>query len=197
MNTKIRAVLLLLFVALVSAAAAFALSQPSVGASFQASDVETTTHDGEIDAVSIAPKGMISWTGLEEDPDGATVIVSIKTPDGEWKTVASKEYDRIDGLDGSLEYSFDSPGHAPDHAASNGAIDLTERGFSDHDFEASDGATEDTTIDVRIIATIDAQDQRSTTISDSFTVSVENKQADAHTTGSAGTGVSSSSEVDS
>lgn len=182
-NTRIVAVIVVLAA---STAGAFVMTGPSVGASFTAGDVETTTHDGEIDAVTIAPAGEVSWTGLEAQPKTATVTVQVQTADG-WTVLASQTYGDVDGLDGSLSYDFSERGQR---------IDLTKRPFSDDRFTASDGESSATTIDIRIVATVAAQEDRRTTVSDSFTVRVANKPADTDASGRAGTGVSSSSEVD-
>jgi len=181
MTVKRRLILFAVAV-IIATAAAFVFTQPSVGTSFSASSVETTTHDGEIDAVTIQPKGEISWTGLEEEPDSATVTVQVETEDG-WETVASRDFRGIQGLDGSRRYAFKR-------------VDLTETGLSDNAFKAADGETAETTVSIRIVTTVHAGQDRTDTVSDSFTVSVSNKAADADVSGHANTGVQSDSEVE-
>lgn len=184
MNAKHR-LALLLGAFILAGCGAVIFTSPSVGASFTAADVQTTTHDGQIDAVTIAPEGRISWTGLEQEPSKVAVSVEVKTEDG-WKTVDTRTYRDVKGLDGSHQYDF---------STRSGPIDLTTHAFSATEFAASDGETVDTTVDVRITVTVHGQEERSTSVSDSFQVTVENKRADADASGSANTGVSSNSEV--
>jgi len=171
-------------------------SRPVVAASFTASNVSSATHDGAVDAVTIAPAGTVSWDGLDAAPTGCAVAVSVRDADSEaaaWTEVTTETLP-ISGLSDSDDFEIRESG-AGNSPHSGGSIDLTDGPFSAADFAASDGESATTTVDIRLVATITAEDTQRATVTDSFDVTVANRAADADTSGSANTGLEADSEV--
>jgi hypothetical protein len=132
--------------------------------SFTANDVQTTSHNGQLKELSIAPEGTVSYEGLENPATGVTVTVAVKQSESStWTDLQTKEVG-ASGLHGSADYSFDK-------------MSLIKGGpFNKKAFRPDDGETVGTDVDVRVTVTVheDGGEDVVATGTDTFTVTVEN-----------------------
>lgn len=168
-------------------ASAFARTgRADAGATFGASDVTVRTHDGALDAVTVAPAGTVSWSGLEE-PAGSVALSLYAKLDS---ALRFRELDgqRLDatGLHGEADYQF-------------GTRDLLDGpGFSAADFEPDDGETRTRTVRLRLSVAVYATDGTELTAGytdATFDVTVENRPESETVTGRANAGAESAGET--
>lgn len=155
----------------------FVVSPASADTSFTANDATVTSPDGSVKSVTIAPAGTVTYSGMEQEPSGISVTVSVKTSsmDG-WKTVESKSLS-VSGLEGSASYRFQKSDL------------LASTVMSASSFEAADGSTATTDVQVKVTAVVvgggsEGADVTSEATS-TFTVSVTNIEAGAGVGGQA------------
>lgn len=150
----------------------------TVAASFTASDVEVTSNNGHLESLTVAPNGTVTYDGLENEPADVVLAIEVESSDGTWDTVETQSLSAT-GLEGSVSYDFT-------------AIDLIDNSaLEETDFHATPGSTTDTTVNLRMNATLVGAGPNSSdvhaTASDTFTVSVTNQPASGGVGGSANT----------
>lgn len=169
-------------------ASAFARTgRADAGATFAASDVTVRTHDGALDAVTVAPAGTVSWSGLEE-PAGSVGLVLYAKLDS---ALRYRELDgqRLDaaGLHGETDYRFETRNL------------LAGSGFSAADFEPDDGENRTRTVRLRFDITVYATDDETeltTGYADAtFDVTVENRPEAGTVEGAANAGAEPAGET--
>ncbi|WP_210424137.1 hypothetical protein [Halorussus ruber] len=182
MNTDRRRFLGLLAGVAAGGAGASALARTGradAGATFAASDVTVRTHDGALGALTIAPAGTVSWSGLEEPAENAALVLYAKLD----SALRYRELDgqRLDaaGLHGETEFRFETR-------------DLLDgRGFSPADFTPDDGERRTRTVRLRLGVTVFGADETVLTsgyADATFDVTVENRPEETGADGRANTG---------
>lgn len=156
------------------------LSAPvSANTSFTANDVSATTANGKLTKLTVAPSGNVSYSGLEQEPSGVTVTVEVKNTSGGWEQVSTTS-SSASGLNGEVSYDFSEIGL------------LQQTSMTKSDFEAADGSSASTDVQVRVTAVVEGAgpngDDVTTTSESTFTVTVENKKAGAGVGGKANAG---------
>lgn len=149
-------------------------------ATFVASDVTVRTHDGALDAVTVAPAGTVSWSGLEESAGSVALALHAKLDSAlQYHELASRRLDAA-GLHGGTDYQFET------HNL------LHESGFSARDFGPGDGETLTRQVRLRLAVTVYATDDETvltTGYADAtFDVTVENRPEKGTVDGRANTG---------
>ncbi|WP_137283475.1 hypothetical protein [Halorussus salinisoli] len=170
-----------------ASASAFARSgSANAGATFDASDVTVESDDGSLRALTVAPAGTTSWSGLEAPARQVSIVMYAKLD-------TDLEYHRLDsqrlgasGLHGETDYAFGTRNL------------LATSAFSAGDFEPSgDGQTRTRTVRLRLVVTVTGTDGTELTSGHSdatFEVSVENLPESADADGDANTGAEAGSE---
>lgn len=183
----------------------------SADVAFTAGDVDITTADGSIDAVTVAPSGSASWQGLEAPPKRAAyelVVATDESLENEGDSRASTIAESDPSLGGTA-------GRSGEIDVELTQYDLLENGsyekggyrgggtapFDASDFEASaDGSRSRTTVHLELTVELygSTDDSPLVTASDetSFTVTVENAGAELEYRVTANTGVESDTAVD-
>ena len=183
MNTDRRRLLGVLAGAAAGGAGASAYAHTSradAGATFAASDVTVRTHDGALGAVTVAPAGTVSWSGLEE-PAGS-VALALYAKLGSDPRFHELEGQRLDaaGLHGETGYRFETRNL------------LGGPGLAAADFEPGDGETLTRVVRLRLEVTMYASDDETVLTSGdadaTFDVTVENRPEDGSVDGEANTG---------
>jgi hypothetical protein len=150
------------FVAMGSAT--FLTSSAMAQTSFTAGDVSATSHNGQLQELTIAPEGSVTYEGLETPASGITVTVQVRPEGGStWSDLKSKEL-TASGLHGSATYAFDRMSI------------LQGSTFSKKDFRPADGADSTTQVDVRVNVAVREEGGQTveTRATDTFTVTVTN-----------------------
>lgn len=173
---------------------------PAFAASLTASDVDITTNDGNITAVTLNPTLTVSWRGLDEPVEQVMVQVKVSNSSGD---PGGNVLDGSQFLDCAVE-SHPDCGETSGNATfdyGNEDIDILNESrytfrnnatlFDAEDFAAADGETETTPVFVTITARADMTDGSSQFYNEqlSFNVSVTNEGSTVSAEGSLGTGV--------
>jgi len=183
MNTDRRRLLGVLAGAAAGGAGASAYAHTSradAGATFAASDVTVRTHDGALGAVTVAPAGTVSWSGLEE-PAGSVALALYAKLDSDPRFY-ELDGQRLDaaGLHGETGYQFETRNL------------LGGPGLVAADFEPGDGEILTRVVRLRLEVTVYASDDETVLTSGdadaTFDVTVENRPEDGSVDGEANTG---------
>lgn len=180
-------------VALVGAllgAGIYVSSQPSLAADIAIDDVSFSSNDGAPSSVTITPYITASWSGLDEDATEVRVSVDVSDDGSDWKKITfSRTTSLTPSKAGShhFELETDDVTDVDDYRPS-----VDTPAFTLADFAAADGTTKDTTVFLRIWVTVYLEDGDtvSETYERSFVVSVENRPATAHGSGTVDTAAS-------
>lgn len=145
---------------------------------FTAGDVATTSNNGVLTSLTVAPEGDIHYNGLEQPPSRIDLVVSIKQSGGSWEQIETKTL-TASGLEGTVPFNFDN-------------IDvLKQSSLTAADFRAADGETATTELTIQVGATLvgagPTGSDVTTTGTDTFTVTVTNEAAGATVGGEANT----------
>jgi hypothetical protein len=183
MNTDRRRLLGVLAGAAAGGAGASAYARTSradAGAAFAASDVTVRTHDGALGAVTVAPAGTVSWSGLEEPAGSAALALYAKlSSDRRFHELDGQRLDAA-GLHGETGYRFETRNL------------LGGPGLAAADFEPGDGETLTRVVRLRLEVTVYASDDETVLTSGdadaTFDVTVENRPEDGSVNGEANTG---------
>jgi hypothetical protein len=183
MNTDRRRLLSVLAGAAAGGAGASAYARTSradAGAAFAASDVTVRTHDGALGAVTVAPAGTVSWSGLEEPAGSAALALYAKLDsDPRFHELDGQRLDAA-GLHGETGYRFETRNL------------LGGPGLAAADFEPGDGETLTRVVRLRLEVTVYASDDETVLTSGdadaTFDVTVENRPEDGSVDGEANTG---------
>ncbi|RLM94817.1 hypothetical protein D3D02_02210 [Halobellus sp. Atlit-38R] len=159
---------------------AFMSAPASASTSFTANDVSATTANGKLNELTVAPNGTVSYSGLEQEPSGVTVTVEVKGGSAsDWKEISSKSHSAT-GLSGEVSYDFSETRL------------LQDTSMKPSDFRATDGSSGSTDVQIRVTAVVEDAgpngDDVTTTSTNTFAVTVENKKAGAGVGGKANTG---------
>lgn len=161
----------ILLAALVSVGLLLTLSSSSVmAATLTVSDDSVITDNGALTSISVDVSGDVTWDGAENQPGQTDVELQVKSPDGDWETLATEDAGTLSGLAGSYSYSFTD-------------VDVTKSSWNKGDFQAGgDGASKETDLTFRVVVTpsgdLDGDGNTVDTIqssSDTATVTVENE----------------------
>jgi hypothetical protein len=164
----------------VGASAYARTSRADAGATFAASDVTVRTHDGALGAVTVAPAGTVSWSGLEEPAGSAALALYAKlSSDRRFHELDGQRLDAA-GLHGETGYQFETRNL------------LGGPGLAAADFEPGDGETLTRVVRLRLEVTVYASDDETVLTSGdadaTFDVTVENRPEDGSVDGEANTG---------
>lgn len=146
---------------------------------FTATNVNVTSHSGKLKTLEVAPTGHVHYQGFEQVASSATVAVSVKkSSDSSWEQIDSKTISPS-GLSGNVSYDF-------------ATIDvLGSSSLTKQDFEAADGDTKSTNVDLRVSVTFADAGPGGTAVTsssmDTFTVNVTNIAAGSGVGGRANT----------
>lgn len=147
--------------------------------SLTAADVTVVSNSGKLVSLSVAPAGDIHFSGLEQEPTSVNLTVYVKKSSAStWESVDTKSI-QATGLEGSVNFTFAS-------------IDLLQQSsLTKSDFEAADGQSSTTDVDVKVGTTLVGAGPNGSDVTASsqatFTVTVENVPAGGAVGGTANT----------
>lgn len=91
-----------------AAASAFSgTSRASAGATLTASDVTVRTDDGALSALTVAPAGTVSWSGLEEPAGSVRLSLHAKRGSAASHLLTTQRLSAA-GIHGETDYAFDT-----------------------------------------------------------------------------------------
>lgn len=146
---------------------------------FSATNVAVSSNGGNLQSLTVAPTGNITFEGFDHDADKVIIDVNVEDTDGNWTTVATMEK-TPSGQSGTVSYDFST-------------IDvIAQTNWSKNDFKAvQDGSSSTTTMNVQVSATFvnatNSGDNVTSNASDTFDVTVTNEPAGAGVGGNANT----------
>ena len=124
----------------------------------------------------MSPEGDVHYDGLESPPSRIEIEVQIRGSGGSWETIGSKTVSAT-GLEGQADYSF-------------AEIDVLDHSsLSPGDFQAKDGESTATDVDVRtsvvLVGSGPGGSNVTTSATDVLTITITNQAAGARTGGTA------------
>jgi hypothetical protein len=178
---RLSALAVLLALLTVTGTGLFSGGALAVSASFTASDVSVTANNGQLQSLTVAPTGNVTYDGLENPPSEIELTVQVKV-DGSWENVTTKTVSvSSPGLEGNASYDVSQ-------------VDLlANSGLQKTDFKATPAeGSVDTNVEMRMHATLVGAGASGgdvvVTGSDTFTVTVTNQPAKGGVRGNANTG---------
>lgn len=174
------------------------LSAPgTLAASFTASDVATTTSDGEISAVTLNPDFDASWSGLDAGVHNLGYQIEVSDDGSNWESLVIAT---MDCTNPNSDFSCGVTSGTETIYQGNANYDLLDGNdyhsgtspFAASDFAASDGSTSTTTVHLRVTISVDDTNGDlidETTVTQTFDVIVTNSAGSISLSGSMGTGV--------
>ncbi|UPV99436.1 hypothetical protein M0R88_12995 [Halorussus gelatinilyticus] len=120
------------------------------GATFAADDLTVRTDDGALGAVTVAPAGTVSWSGLETPAGGVALTLYAKyAADLRFRKLAGQRLPAA-GLHGEADYAFQSRDL------------LAVEGFDTSDFDPDDGERATRRVALRLAVTVVGADGETT-----------------------------------
>lgn len=142
---------------------------------------EITSHDGSIDSIDVDPVIAVAWGGFNTESTDASIEIAFEAT-GESKVTVYEDTRTLAGTNGEETFDYDP-------------ADLLSEGWDATTFEADSNDSE-TSTEVTAEVFVEAPaEEITTTVSDTFTVTVVNHPASVDVGGEIQTTVESSEEV--